>query len=426
MKIDLRQGMKLCTLLAFVSAAHACAHADVLHVQEPHLQKAANLSQIACTIYPSMRDAEACMDKVIQKILADRDVAQEERAAIIREQAVQNHALVTRLEKVIRMACAQPPVIRDVNACMDKVYHSILSSRDPNSAYLNQAEAEKFRRLMRNERLPSRPSSGSDAAAEISMVSTDILVAPNDPNSKFGYVKLTLFGRNLRKIMILAVKELYRKHPDMKGIVFDVRGNPGGWLDEAYEAVDAFTDSPLPFLSIRDKDGIHAYGTIPGFLVREPQPGDILNGLPVGVLVDGDSISASELFAAALKKLDRSVTIGKRTWRKGTIQEHIDQSDGSMIKKTVGEYLIGSSANWIAVQCVGVVPDIDYEAKSAVMSKKARHECELDGAIAPGGRSSDPNSIEVPLRERDPLRYAIGLEMTEAVKAFDNKKSATK
>lgn len=423
MKIDLRRGMRLCALFALIFGTHACAQAPLEH-EESLLKKAVYLSDTACTIYPAIGDTLSCTDKVLRKILKDRGISTERADQIIRDQgtASPESGFARTLGEVIRIACAAPPTITDKNACMDRVYHSIISSRDPHSEYFNKEEAEKYRKVMTGER--QVPSSGSDKAVAIPMVSTAVLAVPNDPDTRYGYVRLALFGSDLRKKMVSAVKGLQREIPDMKGMIFDLRGNPGGWVVEAYEAVDALVESSEPLLSIRDKDGIRGYGTIPGFQIREPQPGDILSGLPIGVLIDNRSLSASEFFAGALKKLERSVTIGKGTWRKGTVQNHVEQSDGSLIKMTVAEYLIGSPTNWTAVQCVGVDPDIEYEVSGTIRPKTAKHECDLDGAVASGGRSSDPRSTEVPLRQRDLLRYAIGLEMTEAVRAFDNKKSA--
>lgn len=420
MTINLRRCIEFSSLFTLFFATHVSA--QILQNDESYLLKAFHLTSTACAIYPAISDDNACMEKVLRKILVDRGIPTRQSEKVIREQYGSSH----RLKSVIRIACEAPPRITDTYSCMDAVYHSILSSRDPHSQYFSRAEAEKQRKNMSGGRSPSAPHSGSNKSVVMPMVSTDILIAPNDPNAKYAYVQLALFGNDLRKKMVAAVKELQKEHPDIKGFIFDLRGNTGGWTVEAYEAVDALVDSPEPLISIRNKDGIHAYGTISSFKIREPQPGDITNGLPIGVLINGLSASASEFFAAALKRLNRSVIIGKRTWGKGTTQVYIDQADGSMIKMTVGEYLIGTPTNWIAVQCVGVPPDIEYEEKSTIKPQKEGHECGIKGAIVSGGRSSDPHSVEISLRERDPLRYAIGLEMTEVIRAFDNKKNIKK
>ena len=255
-----------------------------------------------------------------------------------------------------------------------------------------------------------------------SMVKSEVVVAPN--GTKYAYVRLVHFGVDLRKKVVAAVTSVLKENPGVKGVIFDVRGNPGGFLGEAYEVSDAFVDSPQALISIRDNDGVHAYGTAPDELTPEPQPGDVINGLPIGVLVDRGSASASEIFAGVLKKFERSVTIGQGTWRKGTVQRISPLRDGSALRQTESEYLIGSPSDWVAVQCVGVPPDIEYEAEGAFKPKKEMHECDLDGAVVSGGRSSNPNRIPVPLYERDPARYGTGLEMLDAVKVLDSKTSA--
>ncbi|MDO8520619.1 MAG: S41 family peptidase, partial [bacterium] len=254
------------------------------------------------------------------------------------------------------------------------------------------------------------------AAITVEMVKTEILTVPNDPNTKYAYVKLVQFGEALREKMVNATLDILGKNKDVKGIIFDVRSNPGGLLGEVYEAVDALADSPDALVSIRDNSGIHAYGT-----ALNSQPGDITGGLPMAVLVDGRSASASEIFAGALKELDRAVIIGKGTWRKGSVQGFANTGNGSYAKTTQAEYLIGSPTRWVAVQCVGVEPDIAYEAQVAWKPKKEIHECDLPGAIVSGGARSAGNPAKAPLAERDPARYGMGEQMLEAVKAFDQK-----
>lgn len=522
MKIILRRFAQLFSVITLLVATQACAESQLEH-ESYLLQKAVNLSGEACAIYPSINDVDVCLERVVLKILTDRDVSPERASEIIREQAAASAAkhppkmgdvlrskeeihqrmLVYKLVDIIRTACATPPVIADIDECMDKAYHSILSSRDPHSGYLNAVETEEYQRQFSGElqgigvatmytsdkavgvirvmegspaeraglqdgdrivgildgtkRLISSPFPSLDEALKrirgkpntkitleilrgesdqlltitivrgaimVPMVKSDILVVPNASGTKYAYIRLVQFGRDLRKKMVDEIIAVQKKHPDIKGIVFDLRGNPGGLLGEAYEAIDALADSPESFVSIRDNDGIHAYPTAPGYATPKSLPGDITQGLPIGVLIDRGSASASEIFAGALKKLDRSVTIGTGTWRKGTVQSHIPMADGSLIKMTIAEYLIGSPTNWVAVQCVGVDPDIGYEMEGAFKPKKEKHECDLEGAVVSGGRSSDPSRSLIPLYDRDPARYYIGLEMRDAVKVFDNKESA--
>ncbi|KKU77163.1 MAG: Peptidase family S41 [Parcubacteria group bacterium GW2011_GWA2_47_7] len=190
------------------------------------------------------------------------------------------------------------------------------------------------------------------------MVKTEILIDPNDPSKIYAHVILTQFGDTLKNDMVAAINDVLLKHQDVQGFIFDVRGNPGGSLKQVYESVDALVDYSGPFVSIRDNDGIHAYGTGEGDEVLLPQPGDVTNGLPIAVFIDGNSASAAEIFSGALQIFDRSITIGKGTWRKGSVQGIFTLVDGSTMRLNQAEYLIGSPTKWVAVQCVGVSPDI--------------------------------------------------------------------
>lgn len=258
------------------------------------------------------------------------------------------------------------------------------------------------------------------AAVKIEMVETEILAAPNDPKIKYAYVKITQFGYFLRTKMVTALTEILDRNKDVKGIVFDVRGNPGGLLNEVNDAVRVLLARDEVLLSIRDNNGITAYRPVPSGETLPSAGSDITNGLPVAVLINDRSASASEIFAGALKEFDRAVLIGTGTWRKGSIQTIQSLGDGSASKLTEGEYLIGSPTKWVAVQCVGVEPDIAYEAEVAWKPKKESHECDSLGAIVSGGVRSDGGTVKKPLIERDPALYRMGERMLEAVKAFDH------
>jgi len=260
------------------------------------------------------------------------------------------------------------------------------------------------------------------AAIKVAMVETEILADPKIPNITYAYVKITQFGSRVREEMVGKVNRLLAKNKSVKGIIFDVRGNPGGLLDEVHEVVDALVDSAEPLVSIRSNDGIHAYGTASDEAMPEPQPGDITRGLPMAVLVDRGSASAAEIFAGSLKELDRAVIIGKGTWQKGTVQGHGGLYDGSGVALTQSEYLIGSPSKWAAVQCVGVVPDILYEMEVFWKPKKEKRECDLPDVVVSGGARSAGNPTPERLLLRDPLRYRMGEQMLEAVKVRDHKK----
>lgn len=481
-------------------------------------QKAISLTIMACNIYPAIIDDDVCVDKVVRKILSDRDMSSERQDEVMREleqtfaarhpqqsggnmtaQQIRLTALVLKLFDVIKVSCAIEPQIVDYKTCMDGVYHSILSSRDPHSGYMNEEESAAFMKSMSgdmqgigvhfgftderaigvirvmegspaekagvqdgdriiaivngNKRVLTSSLPDMDAAIgqiagkpntrvtleilrgskdqlltvtvvratiKVPMVKTRILRMPNDQNAKYAYVELVQFGNVLRSKMVESVKQMLARNSDVKGIIFDVRNNPGGLLTEAYEAVDAIADSTDPLVSIRDNSGVHAYGTVDGERIPEPQRGDITNGLACAVLINGSSASAAEIFAGSLKKLGRCVIIGKGTWRKGSMQNIGPFGDGSFVRLNEAEYLLGSPTSYVAVQCKGIDPDIDYEIEGVIDQKKEIHECDLDGAIVSGGASSDPSATRAPLLERDPTLYHFGEKARDAVKTMDH------
>ncbi len=259
------------------------------------------------------------------------------------------------------------------------------------------------------------------AALKVPMIKTEIFVAPNDPKTKFAYIKLAQFGVGFQAKMVEAINDVLKQNPDITGTVFDVRGNHGGRLNEVYYSLGALASSPDAFVSIRDNGGVQGLDKVSGKL--KPLLGDITHGLPCAVLVDGHSASASEIFAGVLKQLGRCVIIGKGTWQKGSVQDDFrigDGSDGTVMHRTIAEFVIGSPKKWIAVQCIGVDPDIVYEADALIAPTQEKHECDREGAIASGGTSSDPNVVPEPLLLRDPALYRFGEQVILAVKVYDH------
>lgn len=149
-----------------------------------------------------------------------------------------------------------------------------------------------------------------------------------------GYIKLTGFtqdvGRDVRKAFI-DLKE----NNDMTGIILDLRGNGGGLLQEAVNIVNIFVDKDQLVVNTKGKlkDRNRSYKTM-------MTPVD--NEIPVAVLVDNSSASASEIVAGAMQDLDRGVIIGQRTFGKGLVQNVIPLSYNTQMKVTVAKYYIPS------------------------------------------------------------------------------------
>lgn len=152
-------------------------------------------------------------------------------------------------------------------------------------------------------------------------------------NSEVGYIKLTSFTDNCSVEVKDALLKL--KEQNCKSLVFDLRGNPGGLLHEAVNIVNFFVDKNNEVVSTRGKvkDWNKQY-----FSLYTP----IDTQMPLVVLVDNNSASASEIVSGALQDLDRAVIIGQRSYGKGLVQQTRDLTYNTKLKVTVAKYYIPS------------------------------------------------------------------------------------
>ncbi|MDY0001068.1 MAG: MXAN_5808 family serine peptidase [Polyangia bacterium] len=161
-----------------------------------------------------------------------------------------------------------------------------------------------------------------------------------------GYLQLKNFQTTTDWELRMALEALGRQ--GMKGLVLDLRGNGGGLLSKAISVADAFLYSGTIVTTVEH-----------GVKRRESRAnwGNTLAGqVPLAVLVDGGTASASEIVAGALKNLDRAVIIGQRTYGKGSVQVIYPNSDRSGFKVTIAQYLTPGDRS---IQGIGVIPDIE-------------------------------------------------------------------
>lgn len=164
-------------------------------------------------------------------------------------------------------------------------------------------------------------------------------------SKKIGYIRLRSFQGNSHDDLRQHLKKLKRK--GMRGLVLDLRSNPGGLLDQAIKISDVFVDSGTIVTTVS-----HA-----GRKREEKRAtrDDTEERYPLVALVNSGSASASEIVAGALKQLDRGVLIGRRTFGKGSVQVLYDNDDGSALKLTIAQYLTPGD---VSIQSVGITPDI--------------------------------------------------------------------
>lgn len=175
--------------------------------------------------------------------------------------------------------------------------------------------------------------------------------------NKFAYIRVSQFQSSSAKNMVEAVNNLKKEAGGkLSGLILDLRNNPGGLLDSAIEISDAFIDN-----NKKGKDEIIVYtkGRSPGSkFVATASPGDLINGAPIVVLINGGSASGSEIVAGALKDNKRGLLLGTKTFGKGSVQTVLPLDDKTGIKLTTAFYYTPSGTS---IQAKGISPDIIVE-----------------------------------------------------------------
>ena len=187
-----------------------------------------------------------------------------------------------------------------------------------------------------------------------------------EPN--YGYVRLSQFQINTGGDMIKLLEKLKKQNTaDLKGLVLDLRNNPGGVLQAAVDVTDAFVDDGLV---------VYTKGRLPDSDMKfRASPGDQLNGVPIVVLVNGGSASASEIVAGALQDHSRAVIMGTTTFGKGSVQTVLPLHNNRALKLTTARYYTPSGRS---IQAQGIEPDIVVENAQLTKVKEMERVKERD------------------------------------------------
>lgn len=165
----------------------------------------------------------------------------------------------------------------------------------------------------------------------------------------FGYIRVSAFqertGADLRKAISKLKKENNKK--DLKGLVLDLRNNPGGLLNAAVEVSDAFLDGGV-VVSIKGRSESNS-------TTYSAKGIDLINGAPIVVLINGGSASASEIVAGALQDHKRAIIMGSLSFGKASVQTVVPLGNGSALKLTTARYYTPSGTS---IQAKGITPDI--------------------------------------------------------------------
>ena len=232
-----------------------------------------------------------------------------------------------------------------------------------------------------------------------------------------GYLRITSFNERtdagVKKAMAAFLKELGDK---LKGIVLDLRNNPGGLLDQAINVSNAFLDKgEIVSTRSRRNEDTQRYNA---------RPGDLAKGLPMVVLTNGGSAPASEIVAGALQDHRRAIILGTKTFGKGSVQTIIPLPGHGAMRLTTARYYTPSGRS---IQSVGIEPDIEVKQAriESIAPHSQRREADLRGALEnevdkeapkePGAAEAKP-----PVKPED-YQLARALDLINGVAMFSSK-----
>jgi carboxyl-terminal processing protease len=194
-----------------------------------------------------------------------------------------------------------------------------------------------------------RPTTGQTLDFSLRRAKVEVhSVAQQSLEPGYGYLRITGFSETTADDVNHAIARLKRDNPGgIRGLVLDLRNNPGGVLEAGVAVADAFLNEGVI---------VTADGRTPDARFRmDATAGDVIDGAPLVVLVNGGSASASEIVAGALKDHGRAELIGHKTYGKGSVQTVMPLSHGGAVKLTTSRYFTPSGAS---IHGKGIVPDI--------------------------------------------------------------------
>jgi len=237
---------------------------------------------------------------------------------------------------------------------------------------------------------------GSDLAEDINVKRGEVNI-PNVPYSGFvtdgvGYISLTTFTQNAGSNISKALRELKTKNPNMSGIILDLRQNGGGLLHEAVNICNIFIPNGEIVVTTKSKvkERDQTFKT-------QSQPADL--EIPVAILIDKRSASASEIVSGVMQDLDRAVLIGQRSFGKGLVQNTKELPYNARLKITTSKYYIPSG------RCIQGVEYENGEPKDIPDSQRTKFKTK-NGRIVMDGGGVTPD-VKLPARNVSAVTQAL-------------------
>lgn len=208
---------------------------------------------------------------------------------------------------------------------------------------------------------------------------------------QYAYIRIAQFQINTGNDTVQAFEKMQEKQ-ELKGIILDLRNNPGGVLQSSVEVVDAFLDSGMV---------VYTEGRMPHANIEyKAGAGDVSDGLPIVVLINEGSASASEIVAGALQDHQRAVVLGERSFGKGSVQTVIPITDDKAVKMTTALYFTPGGRS---IQAQGIEPDIIVERATVttIRDENRLNEAQLAGHLVNTSNTKKRGSQPVKTEQND-------------------------
>ena len=225
-----------------------------------------------------------------------------------------------------------------------------------------------------------------------------------------GYIRITTFSEQTSKSTKDAIKE-FKKEKNLRGYVLDLRNNPGGLLDQAVSVSDLFLEKG-EIVSTRGRNSENPE-------MYKARSGDIIDGKPLVVIINGGSASASEIVAGALQDHKRAILLGTRTFGKGSVQTIIPVKPYGALRMTTAKYFTPSGRS---IQKTGIEPDIvveERELKKADNKKISREE-DLKGALKNPSNKEEKENKEKSYEIED-FQLSRALDLVRGISLYNTK-----
>jgi carboxyl-terminal processing protease len=264
----------------------------------------------------------------------------------------------------------------------DRITH--LDGKDIRGLPLDKA-VEKMRGQVKTTLHLTIERPGRPDPFEVTVIRDVVRINPVESNAEddVAYIRIKSFSEQtfdgLRKSVVKLTAEI---GPRLKGFIIDLRNNPGGLLDQAIAVSDAFLDKGAIVIT---------RGRNPTETQRSnARPGDLTEGRPIVVLINGGSASASEIVAGALQDHKRAQIVGTRSFGKGSVQTIIPLDQNGALRLTTARYFTPSGRS---IQAKGIEPDFVVE-EDLPEDLRGRKQAPIGEASLPGHLKNDPNLRE--------------------------------